>query len=200
MDPVHILERLTRVLSRLPGVGKRSAERMALRLAREPDSLAAELERALREVREQVCCCSLCGTVTSMDRNPCRLCADAGRDDTLLCVVEDSNDIVQIERSGGYRGRYHALGGRLSLMRGEGPEDLRLKPLLERVRAGTFREVVLALNTDVESDATAAMVADLLSGEPVIVTRLASGLPAGSGIGYSDPVTLLRAMKGRQVL
>ncbi|MBM4143309.1 MAG: recombination protein RecR [Lentisphaerae bacterium] len=192
------LDRLTAALSRLPGVGRRSAERMAARIARGADGYVGELVAALRAVEANVRPCSRCGSLTDKDREPCALCADPGRDAGILCVVEDPGDIVAIERSGGYRGRYHALMGRISPMRAQGPDDLRIEALLKRVQEEKIAEVVLALNTDVESDATAAYVGELLRKRGVKTTRIAYGLPAGSAVMYSDAVTLARAMRGRQ--
>lgn len=199
MNAQASLDRLSTCLSRLPGVGRRSAERMAMRLVRERDGLLKELRDALEAAHQHVRCCSLCGSVTPAESDPCRLCTGADRDDATLCVVEDPGDVVLIERSGGYRGRYHALMGRLSPMKGDGVEDLRVRSLVERVRQGTIKEVVLALSTDVEGDATASYLAEVLSKQfAVTITRLAFGLPAGSGVLYSDPVTLARAIRGRQ--
>jgi recombination protein RecR len=171
---------------------------MALRLVLNRDGVLDELADALGDVRRDLCACSRCGSVTQRSEDPCRLCTAANRDDALLCVVEEPGDILLIERSGGYRGRYHALMGKLSPMRGEGPRELRVKELLERVRGEGFREVVLALSTDVEGDSTAGYVAELLREAGVSVTRLAFGLPARSGVAYSDPVTLARAFEGRR--
>jgi recombination protein RecR len=198
MERLPALERLTACLARLPGVGSRTAERMALRLVRDPGGLARDLAEALTEARSRVVGCSQCGSVTATDRNPCRLCTAPNRDDGLLCVVEDPNDILTIERCGGFRGRYHALMGRISPMKGSGPDDLRIQALRVRVGQGGLREVVLALNTDVEGDATASYIAHVLEGCGAKITRLAFGLPAGSGIMYSDAVTLRRALEGRQ--
>ena len=194
MDP---LGQLTEALARLPGIGRRTAERLAARLAREPAGLARELSAALEEARAKLVACKLCGNVTSREENPCRLCADSRRDEALLCVVEDPADIALIERSGEYHGRYFALMGRLSPMRGEGLADLRLPALLERAAAA--QEVLLALNCDVESEATAAYLRHVLLQKlpQVKVSRLALGIPAGSAIAYADPVTLGRAIRGR---
>jgi len=170
---------------------------MAVRLVRDPGTLMADLIDALREAADQVRCCSLCGSVTRADEDPCRLCTDASRDDTVVCVVEDPSDIESIERSGGFRGRYHALMGKLSPARNLGIEDLRVDALVERIGKEGFKEVVLALSTDVEGDSTCSFVAERLKDRDVTISRLALGLPAGSGIAYSDPVTLARAMKGR---
>jgi recombination protein RecR len=194
------LDRLSAQLGRLPGVGRRTAERMALRVARDPKGLLADLEAALREVAEQVRCCSRCGCITTALEDPCALCADPRREGTILCVVEDPSDILLIEKCGGFNGRYHALMGKLSPAGNTGPADLRLDDLLRRVEEEKIREVFLALNTDVESEATCSYIRERLQGRSVRVTRLASGLPAGSGVMYTDSVTLVRAIRGRQDL
>jgi recombination protein RecR len=192
------IDSLIRALSKLPGLGRRSAERAALALLRKPDTVMDGLIEALREARAEVCCCSLCGGFTACDRDPCALCSDVSRDGTLLCVVEEPSDIFAIERSGGFRGRYHALLGKLSPARQTGPGELRLKALADRVTVGgEVREVLLALSTDMEGDATAGYIGEMLKGSGVRVTRLAFGLPADSGVGYSDPLTLKRAINGR---
>lgn len=191
------IDNLIRALSKLPGLGRRSAERAALALVRKPDVLLDALVAALQEARETVCCCAVCGGFTSKQQTPCKLCSDASRDDTLLCVVEEPSDIFSIERSGGFGGRYHALMGKISPSRLTGPAELRLKELQQRVAAGAVKEVLLALSTDMEGDATAGYVGEMLRPLGVRVTRLAFGLPADSGVGYSDPLTLKRAIRGR---
>ncbi len=193
------LDELTRVLARLPGLGRRSAERAAMALARQPEGLLADLAVALAKART-IQGCNRCGALTSRELNPCRLCTDPGRDATLLCVVEEPSDILVIERSGGYRGRYHALLGRVSPARHNGPDDMRLRALARRVREDGVREIILALSTDMDGDAGAALIGELLRPMGVKITRLAFGLPADSGVGYSDPVTLRRAIGGRQAL
>lgn len=198
MNDLSCMDRLMAALCRLPGIGRRSAERMALALARDPRGLLQDLAQALQDVGKEACTCVRCGGLTHVAVNPCRLCTDPRRDAAALCVVEDANDILPLEKSSGFRGRYHTLGGRLSPMGGQGPADLRIAALIERVRAEGVKEVILALNTDVESDATASYISERLRGLNVRVTRLAYGLPAGSGIAYSDPITLARAIKGRQ--
>ena len=200
MNAEDAMQRLERCLSRLPGVGRRSAARMAARLAREPDGIASELATALQEVHETIMVCERCGSLTSEGENPCPLCASSLRDATVLCVVEDPADIASIEKSGSYRGRYHALMGKLSPIRGEGPDDLRIEALLDRVKSESYKEIILALNTDAESDATCSYLANLLAAHDVLVTRIAFGLPVGSGIMYSDELTLSRAIAGRQAL
>lgn len=191
------IERLIACLGKLPGVGKRSAERMAVRLLRRRDGLLPDLVAALQEAGRTTCLCSRCGCLTYTEADPCRLCTSPDRDGSVLCVVEDPNDIILIERSGGYRGRYHALMGRISPARGEGPDSLRVSELVARVDREKFQEIILALSTDMEGESTASYLSELLRGKAVKITRLASGLPAGSGIVYADPVTLARAIKGR---
>jgi len=191
------VDNLIRSLSKLPGLGRRSAERAALALLRRPEALLTPLVAALQEAHGAVCCCSVCGGFTSVDQNPCRLCACDSRDDTVLCVVEEPADIFSIERSGGFNGRYHALMGKLSPSKQTGPSELRLRALAERVAHGKVAEVLLALSTDMEGDATAGYIGELLRPLGVRVTRLAFGLPADSGVGYSDPLTLKRAINGR---
>jgi recombination protein RecR len=189
--------RLIQLLGRLPGVGRRSAERMAIRLARDPGTLKQDLVAALERVTAEITACGRCGNLTARSADPCRLCTDPARDRQLLCVVEDPGDIVRIEQAGGYRGLYHALMGKLSPMRGEGPAQIRLQALVRRIPEEQIREVVLALNADVESDATAAFLRETLADTPVHLSRLALGLPAGSGLAFSDPITIARAIQGR---
>ena len=191
------VDNLIRALSKLPGLGRRSAERAALALLRKPELLLDTLVSALQEARNSICCCSVCGGFTSRDQDPCKLCSGATRDDALLCVVEEPSDIFSIERSGGFNGRYHALMGKLSPAKQTGPSDLRLQALSERIARGTVKEVLLALSTDMEGDTTAGYIGELLKNSGVRVTRLAFGLPADSGVGYSDPLTLKRAISGR---
>jgi recombination protein RecR len=194
------LDNLTRALSKLPGVGRRSAERMAMKLAADPDKLIRPLVAALEETRRSVSFCSRCGAMTEAGRDPCRLCTDSSRDGTTICVVEDPSDIVAMETTGAYTGRYHALMGKISPMRGDGPNDIRIRSLVKRVREEGVTEVLLALNTDIESEATASLIAEILKARGIRATRLAYGIPAGSGIRYADSVTLDRAIRGRQEL
>ena len=196
LTPVVELERC---LARLPGFGRRSAARAALALVREPGRLLEPLEVALRDARASVRCCSRCGAFTVVGRDPCDFCSDATRDAGIVCVVEEAADIVQIEASGAFRGRYHALGGKLSPARRMGPEKLRFGELVDRIRSEAVKEVLLAVSTDMEGDATAGYVAELLRDLDVRVTRLAFGLPADSGIAYSDALTLRRAITNRVV-
>ena len=193
------LEELERTLAKLPGLGRRSASRAALALVREPARLMEPLLAALRAAQGNVRCCSRCGAFTTVDRDPCETCTDATRDGAILCVVEDPADIVLIESSGAFRGRYHALGGKLSPAHHTGPEKLRFAELKDRVVREGVREVLLALSTDMDGDATAGYAAEILKGTGAKVTRLAFGLPADSGIAYSDPLTLKRAIVNRIV-
>ena len=188
---------LEKCLSRLPGLGRRSAARAALALVREPARLMDPLVAALAAARGSVRCCSRCGAFTTAGSDPCDACTDATRDGSIVCVVEEPADIVSIEASGAFRGRYHALGGKLSPARRMGPERLRIAELADRVAKEGFSEVLLALSTDMDGDATAGYVAEVLKGTGAKVTRLAFGLPADSGIAYSDPLTLRRAIGNR---
>ena len=196
MTPGPIAE-LERCLARLPGLGRRSASRAAFALVREPARLLAPLADALRAAAGGVRCCSRCGAFTATEADPCGMCIDASRDGRLVCVVEDPADIAAIEESGAFRGRYHVLGGKLSPAHRMGPEKLRFAQLRERVASEGFEEVLLALSTDMDGDATAGYLTEALADTGVRVTRLAFGLPAGSGVAYSDPLTLRRAIGGR---
>lgn len=196
------IEELVRTLARLPGLGRRSAGRAALALLRERERLLDPLVHTLQEARRNVCCCSRCGGFTVVGADPCACCTDATRDGTIVCVVEEPADVVTIEASGAFRGRYHVLGGKLAPARHLGPEKLRLAELKDRIAREGIREVFLALSTDMEGDATAGFLAEMLrawpsAAAPVRLTRLAFGLPADSGVGYSDPLTLRRAISSR---
>lgn len=194
LEPV---EELVRSLSRLPGLGRRSAGRAALALLREPERMLDPLVGALKSAREEVVCCSRCGGFTVRGADPCALCCDQSRDGSLVCVVEEPADIVTLESAGAMRGRYHVLGGKLSPVRRLGPDRLRIAELVERISREGFTEVLLALSTDMEGDATAGYLAEILRDSPVKLTRLAFGLPVDSGVGYSDPLTLKRAFQNR---
>lgn len=191
------VEELEKCLAKLPGFGRRSAARAALALVREPGRLLEPLAAALAAAKAEVRCCSRCGAFTVVGKEPCDCCTDPARDGAVLCVVEDPSDIAALEASGAYRGRYHALGGKLSPARHCGPDRLRFAELKDRVVSEGVREVLLAVSTDMDGDATAGYAAEILKGTGVRVTRLAFGLPADSGIAYSDPLTLKRAISGR---
>ena len=152
---------------------------------------------ALKSARGSVKCCTRCGAFTTVDRDPCDCCTDETRDGSVICVVEEPSDIVSIEASGGFRGRYHTLGGKLSPVHHAGPEKLRFAELKDRVVREGVTEVLLAVSTDMDGDATAGYAAEVLKGTGAKVTRLAFGLPADSGVAYSDPLTLRRAIRGR---
>ena len=194
---MDILDRLSGALSKLPGVGRRSAERMAAKLVRDRNGVMQELIGALDEAKKGLRSCKKCGSITSVSADPCALCTDESRDGKTVCVVDDPSDIEIIESSGGFRGRYHSLMGRIAPMKGVGPENLRVKDLVSRVDAEGFTEVILALGNDVEGDSTASFLADILKKKGVKVTRLAYGLPAGSRVMHADALTLSRAIKGR---
>ncbi len=188
------LQELLRQLRRLPGVGPRSAERMALWLLAGGERLAG-LTAALSTAGQTLRTCERCGFFSMGDL--CGVCADGTRD-PILCVVERSTDMLPIERSGAFRGYYHALGGRLSPLEHVGPEDLRLAELEQRLGSGRFEEVILALSTDVEGEATANYLEERLAGRGVRLSRLAQGMPAGGGLDATDELTLARALSGRQ--
>lgn len=188
---------LEEALARLPGFGKRSARRAALALVKEPTRLADTLMAALRTARERVCCCEKCGAFTTIDEKICRICSDPLRDSTIVCVIEEPSDIIQLESSGAYKGLYHSLGGKIAPSRRMGPENIRIQELMERVEKEGFHEVFLALSTDMEGDATANYITELLIPYHVKVSRLAFGLPIDSGVAYSDPLTLKRAINSR---
>jgi len=185
---------LVRELRRLPGVGPRSAERMALWLL-EDEERTTGLARTLSAARETLRQCAECGFFSTAER--CEICVDGARE-PLLCVVERATDILPIERSGAFRGYYHALGGRLSPLEHVGPEDLRLAELTARIDRGGFTEVILALSTDVEGEATGNFLREILAPRGVRLTRLAQGLPAGGGLEAADELTLARALAGRR--
>jgi recombination protein RecR len=189
------VENLVAQLSRLPGVGSRTAQRLAFHILQRPKDEALALAAALTEVKERVRFCRECGNLT--EDEVCAICSDARRDHTVICVVEQPVDVVSLERTAEFRGLYHVLGGALSPLDGVDPGDLRIDELLQRVSANGVQEVVLATNPNMTGEATAAYLADRLRGR-VRVTRLASGLPVGGDLEYADEVTLGRALSGRR--
>ncbi len=192
------IQQLTAALSSLPGIGPRSAERLALHIVQSDAASVHALATALTNARERVHACSVCGALTETD--PCGFCTDPRRDSHLLCLVEKPTDILSVEKSGSFRGRFHVLGGRISPLNGVDPEDLRIAELEKRLETEPIQEVILALGTDVEGDATSHYLAKRLSSRGIKVTRLARGLPAGSGLDFADEMTLARALEGRSVL
>lgn len=191
------IRELEQALSKLPGFGRRSASRAALALVRESARLADPLAAALAAARESVVCCSRCGAFTLINENPCVICVDEMRVTSSVCVVEDPSDILSIESSGAFRGRYHALGGKMSAHKNVNLVKQRIAQLIDRVAMEDFKEVLLALSTDMEGDATAGYIVEMLRHSGVKITRLAFGLPADSGVAYSDPLTLKRAIVNR---
>jgi recombination protein RecR len=186
-------------LSRLPGIGQRTAQRLAFHILRTEDGEALALAEAIREVKEKVGLCEVCFNLAEGPR--CRICEDAGRERATICVVEEPADVIPVERTGEYRGLYHVLGGALSPIDGIDPEDLKIAELLERVRGdGEVREVVLATNPTTTGEATAMHIAESLRDGEVVVTRLASGLPVGADLEHADEVTLGKALAGRRAL
>lgn len=190
------IQALIAALGKLPGVGPRSAERIALHLVQAPAETSKVLAEALLRAREKIQFCQNCGALT--EKQPCSICDDPRRDAALICVVERPVDIISIEKAGSFRGQFHVLGGRLSPLNGVGPEDLRIAQLLQRIPKQQAREVILALPSDVEGDATSHYLAKALAGTSAKVSRIAQGLPAGSGLDYADELTLSRALEGRR--
>jgi recombination protein RecR len=187
---------LTAALSKLPGVGPRSAERMALHVVQAEPALARQLAETLLAARERIRFCDVCGALT--EQSPCAICTDARREAALVCVVERAVDILSIEKSGSYRGQFHVLGGKISPLDGVGPDDLRIRELERRLADGAVREVIIALGTDVEGDATSHYLAKRLARAGLKISRIGFGLPAGSGLEFADELTLNRALEGRR--
>lgn len=190
------LENLQKLLKQLPGIGYRSAERIALHLLVEQPAKLPELTAALAQAARSVRRCARCGNLAEGEL--CAVCADTRRDAAQVCVVENVPDLAAIERSGAYRGTYHVLHGRLSPLRGVAPEDLNLGALLDRLGRGEINELILALSNDVEGEATCHYLTERLAGTPVKVTRIGFGLPSGGGVLYADAVTLKSALEGRR--
>ena len=192
------IEELITELARLPGIGRKTAQRLTFHLLQHPPEQAGRLASALVAVSERVRPCAECGNLT--EEQPCAICSDPRRDAGVLCVVEEASTVQVVDRSTDFRGRYHVLGGRLSPLDGIGPESLTLEHLVARVREGGVREVILATNPSMEGEVTATYVQQLLAGDTVRVTRLARGLPVGGDLEYVDGVTLAHALTARQEL
>ena len=190
------LARLIEHLQRLPGIGAKSAQRLAFHLLKSPRDEVETLAEAMRDVKDRVTYCSICGNIT--DADPCAYCADANRDHRLICVVEEPQNVTAIEKTRGFKGTYHVLMGALSPLHGVGPDDLKIKGLLERVGAGSIEEVILATNPNVEGEATAIYLARLLKPLGVRVSRIAMGVPVGSDLEYADEITMQKSMEGRR--
>ncbi len=192
------VERLINELSRLPGIGPKSAARLTFYLLRAANDQALDLAQALQDLKERTQFCSTCFNITEED--PCLICSDTTRDQTVLCAVEEPLDVLAIERSRAFNGRYHVLHGAISPVEGVGPEDLRVAELIERVEQGNFRELILATNPTLEGESTALYLQRRLAREGLRLTHLARGLPVGGDLEYTDEITLGRALEGRQDL
>ena len=187
---------LIAALAKLPGIGPRSAERVALHIVQAESGMVKHLADAIVTARERIQFCTTCGALT--EKSPCSICDDARRDGSLICVVERAVDILSIEKSGTYHGKFHVLGGKISPLDGIEPEDLQIAELEKRLTVEPIKEIVIALGTDVEGDATSNYLAKRLARSGLKVSRIAYGLPAGSGLEYADELTLSRAMEGRR--
>ena len=190
------LARLVEQLQKLPGIGAKSAQRLAFHVLKTPREDAERLIDALRDVKDRVTYCTTCNNITDVD--PCSLCGDAGRDHRLICVVEEPQNVSVVDRAGGYRGMYHVLMGAISPLQGVGPDDLKIKGLLTRIAGGGVDEVILATNPTVEGEATAIYLARLLKPLGLRVTRIATGIPVGSDLEYADDLTVGKAIDGRR--
>ena len=192
-EPITVL---IATLGKLPGIGPRSAERLALHLVQSDVGDIKQLAQTLVQAREKIRLCSICGSLT--EQETCSICSDTRRDGSLICLVEQAVDIISIEKSGTYHGKYHVLGGKISPLNGVEPEDLKIAELESRLTREPVKEIVIALGTDVEGDATSNYLAKRLSRAGLKITRIAHGLPAGSGLEFADELTLTHAMAGRR--
>lgn len=190
------VERLVNRLARLPGIGRKSAARLAFHILKLPREEAFELADIIRDVKEKVGFCSACNNISETD--PCQICSDPERDRSIICVVEETSDAAALDKAEGFRGLFHILGGRLSPLDGIGPEDLKIKELLNRLQDGAVQELIIATNPNVEGEATAIYLSKLFKPMGLKVTRIARGLPVGSDLEYADSITLTRALEGRQ--
>jgi len=195
MLPESITE-LTAALSKLPGVGPRSAERIALHLVQNEIAVVRQLAEVIVRAREKIHFCTTCGALT--EKSPCAICDDPRRDSAVVCVVERAVDILSVEKSGGFRGKFHVLGGKISPLDGVEPDDLRIAELGERLTREPIQELIIALGTDVEGDATSYYLAKHFQRPHLKISRIAYGLPAGSGLEFADELTLNRALEGRR--
>jgi len=194
-DPI---QNLIFALERLPGIGPKTASRLAFYLLRAPEEVSGQLAEALTDIKTRIAFCQECFNITSAGRERCEICDSSQRDGTLICVVEEPLDVLAFERISAYKGKYHILQGDLSPIEGVGPDDLKIRQLLERVQRGGVKEVILATNPSMEGEATAQYLSPRLRAAGVRVTRLARGLPVGGDLEYADQNTLLRALSGRQ--
>jgi recombination protein RecR len=187
---------LIAALNKLPGIGPRSAERLALHIVQSDPRTVKQLAETIRLAREKIQFCNVCGALT--EQSPCSICADARRDASLVCVVERAVDILSIEKAGSYHGKFHVLGGRISPLDAVEPEDLRIAELEKRLATEPIREIIIALSTDVEGDATSSYLAKRLARNGLKISRIGFGLPAGSGLEFADELTLSRALESRR--
>ena len=194
------VQNLINAFERLPGVGPKSASRLTFFMLRAPDEVSKNLASALEKLKQSTAFCEQCFNITVSGNSLCDICASSTRDDTQICVVEEPLDVLALERTAGFMGKYHVLHGALSPIEGVGPDDLKIKPLIERVKSGNIKEVIIATNPSMEGDATALFIKQQLKDTPVRLTRLARGLPMGGDLEYADQNTLLRALAGRQEL
>jgi recombination protein RecR len=192
------LNTLIEELKKIPGIGAKTAQRIAFYILELPQEEANGLAEAIKEAKRKVFSCSICNNITHVD--PCQYCADSERSDEILCVVEEPFNIASIEKTGIYNGRYHVLLGSLSPLEGRGPEELKTEKLIKRIEKDRFKEVIIATNPTVEGEATALYLAKILKGFKVKLTRLAMGLPVGSDLDYADQVTIKKALEGRTEL
>jgi len=190
------IDRLIEALTRLPGIGKKTASRLAFHILRSSLSDAQELARSILDVKEKIRLCSVCFNLT--DDDPCQICQNPNRSREILCVVEGPNDLMAIENTGEYGGKYHVLHGTISPLEGVGPEDIKIKELIDRLKKGRISEMILATNPTVEGGTTALYLTDLVRPLGVKITRIAYGIPVGSEIEYADGMTLLKALEGRR--
>ncbi|HIS01342.1 MAG TPA: recombination protein RecR [Candidatus Excrementavichristensenella intestinipullorum] len=196
MSGIEPIQRLVNQLSKLPGVGQKTAQRLAYYIISLPEEQVRELATAIFNGKKQVHFCPVCGNYT--DKDPCALCSDTARDPSILCVVRDPRDVAAMERMRDYKGQYHVLHGVISPMDGVGPDDIRIRELMARLASGQIKEVVLATNPDIEGEATASYIARLIKPLGVRVTRIAHGVPVGGDLEYTDEVTLSKAFEGRR--
>ena len=192
------VERLVDQLARLPGIGRKTAARLAFHIIGAEEGYAADLAGALVVASEGVGPCSDCGFLTDSRTDPCRLCTDPRRDDAVMCVVEGTPEVVAVESTGAFRGRYHTLGGVLSPLEGIGPDRLRIAALLQRLESGIVKELIVATRPTVDGEATAHFLASLVRDRPIVCSRIASGVPIGASLEHADQVTLARALEGRR--
>ncbi len=198
MATLKSLADLVAHLKRMPGIGQKSAERIAMYLLNLPKADAEALAEAILHLKRSVSHCRICSNLSEGDR--CPICSDPSRDPSLLCVVEEPRDVLVLEKTGGFRGLYHVLMGALAPLDGVGPDQLTIPPLLERLQEGRVKEVILATDADTEGEATALYLAQRLKASGVRISRIASGIPVGSDLEYTDQATLLKAMEGRREL